>query len=182
MSIVHAHKLHNLGAFYKPPTVNPDNVITNLSSITFSRREKWLLSFGLEHCSISKPSKFNLLLCMESMADRLQGHPILNNTNFNHFIADLKTLTNNSLNIYKTTKNDMPTLFNQQDLKILENLKNNKNIIICRPDKGRGVVNLDKEDYVTKMNAILNDHTTFEKLSHLDPLKNNFLREDKVGS
>ena len=115
MSIVHAHMLYNLGAFYKPPTVNPDNVITNLSSITFSRREKWLLSFGLEHCFISKPSKFNLLLCMESMANRLQGHPILNNTNFNNFIADLKALINNSLNIYKTTKQDTPTLFNNNN-------------------------------------------------------------------
>ena len=118
---------------------------------------------------------------MESMANRLQGHPILNNTNFNNFIADLKALINNSLNIYKTPKQDMPTLFNEQDLKILENLKKNKNIIICRPDKGRGVVILDKEDYVTKMNTILNDHATFEKLSHLDPLKNNLLLEDKVN-
>ena len=98
---------------------------------------------------------------MESMANRLQGHPILNNTNFNNFIADLKALINNSLNIYKTTKQDMPTLFNEQDLKILENLKKNKNIIICKPDKGRGVVILDKEDYVTKMNTILNDHATW---------------------
>ena len=31
ISIVHAQKLYNLGAFYKPPTVNTDMVITNLS-------------------------------------------------------------------------------------------------------------------------------------------------------
>ena len=35
-------------------------------------------------------------------------------------------------------------LFTQTDMNILKNLKNNKDIIICKPDKGRGVVILDK--------------------------------------
>ena len=182
MSIVHAHKLYNLGAFYKPPTVNPDDVITNLSRRTFTRREKWLLSLGLEHCFLPKPSNFTLSLCMESMVNRLQNYPLAGNTNFSDLITDIKTLINNSLKLYGTSNKETLTLFKEEDLKILERLKKNKNIIICRSDKGRGVVILDREDYIAKMSLILNDYSTFEKKKlHSDPLKHNLLLEDKVN-
>ena len=36
--------------------------------------------------------------------------------------------------------------------------------MICKPDKGTGIVLLDKDDYVTKMNAVLNDETKFRKM------------------
>ena len=181
ISVVHAHKLYNLGAFYKPPTVNPDDVITNLSRRPFTRREKWLLSFGLEHCFPTKPSKFSFSLCMESLVHKLQNVPTAKNTVLIDFIADLKTLIHNSLELYKTSNRGLPSLFDEKDLKILENLKKNKDIIICRPDKGRGVVIIDKDDYIAKMNIILNDHSTFERKLHVDPLKNNLLLEDKVN-
>ena len=44
---------------------------------------------------------------------------------------------------------------------LLKELKKDKSIIVTRPDKGRGVVIMDKTDYVSKMNAILSDRTKF---------------------
>ena len=44
---------------------------------------------------------------------------------------------------------------------LLKELKKDKSIIITRPDKGRGVVVIDKSDYISKMNAILSDRTKF---------------------
>lgn len=41
-------------------------------------------------------------------------------------------------------------------------LKKNKKIVITRPDKGNGVVLLTREDYVRKMELILQDTTKFE--------------------
>ena len=77
-SIVHAAKLYNLGVFYKPPTVCNGNVITNLSNKPLSKREKWLLSLGLDHClHPSKPPTFNFLLGIESLHNRLLNESML---------------------------------------------------------------------------------------------------------
>jgi hypothetical protein len=46
--------------------------------------------------------------------------------------------------------------------KVLKNLSNDKSIQITRPDKGKGVVIMDKEEYNNKMLEILNDRSTFE--------------------
>ena len=45
----------------------------------------------------------------------------------------------------------------------LRDLKRNKEIVICRPDKGSGVVLLDKHDYVNKLASILSDQTKFTR-------------------
>ena len=40
----------------------------------------------------------------------------------------------------------------------------NDDIIITKPDKGSGVVLLNKNGYIDKMNAILNDQSKFKSL------------------
>ena len=52
-----------------------------------------------------------------------------------------------------------------QYYKLLKSLKEDKSIIVTRPDKGRGIVLMNKSDYLSKMQAILNDSTKFECLS-----------------
>ena len=42
-------------------------------------------------------------------------------------------------------------------VKILRSLPTDRSIVITRPDKGRAVVIMDRSDYRTKMNAILDD-------------------------
>ena len=51
---------------------------------------------------------------------------------------------------------------------ILKQLAKAKSIYITRPDKGKGVVILDKQDYVNKMLNILNDPVSFETIDE-DP-------------
>ena len=45
--------------------------------------------------------------------------------------------------------------------RLLKQLKEDRSIIVTRPDKGRGIVLLDRDNYISKMNAILNDTTKF---------------------
>ena len=54
----------------------------------------------------------------------------------------------------------------------LHSLSKNKSIIITRPDKGRGVVIMNRADYVQKMNTILDDRSTFTIINH-DPTLDN---------
>ena len=46
----------------------------------------------------------------------------------------------------------------------LRNLKSLEDVIITKPDKGSGVVLMDKDDYISKMSAILNDSSKFRQL------------------
>jgi len=53
-----------------------------------------------------------------------------------------------------------------EHFKTIRDLKKKADIVITRPDKGQGVVIMDKEDYHTKMLNILDDPTKFKKLGH----------------
>ena len=53
------------------------------------------------------------------------------------------------------------TIVNNGDFKILKDLANHKDIIICKPDKGRGIVVLDKSTYLLKMTQIVSDALKF---------------------
>ena len=62
------------------------------------------------------------------------------------------------------------------------NLANDHSIIICKPDKGRGVVILDKNDYHNKMYDILNDTSKFQEIKNIEHLLYTLRAEDKINS
>ena len=47
----------------------------------------------------------------------------------------------------------------------LDKLQKNDNIKICKYDKGRGVAISDKEDYLGKLDSIINDSSKFEQIN-----------------
>ena len=52
---------------------------------------------------------------------------------------------------------------------------------VTRPDKGRGVVILNKTDYIRKMNNILSDRTKFQLLETHNQVSYTLKIEDKVN-
>ena len=60
--------------------------------------------------------------------------------------------------------NYKPTANALRKHKIVKKLRNNENIIIVRPDKGNGVVILDKNIYLSKMHDLISDKTKFKCL------------------
>ena len=52
----------------------------------------------------------------------------------------------------------------KEHFKIIKSLRNNPEIIITRPDKGKGVVILRRKDYIDKLTTILNDTSKFTRL------------------
>ena len=59
------------------------------------------------------------------------------------------------------------------ELQAITDLRQNKSIIVCKPNKGNGVVLLNKSDYVKKMENILLDKSKFK------PSTNNILKQLK---
>ena len=59
----------------------------------------------------------------------------------------------------------------------INELRRNKDVVILRPDKGNGVVILNREDYVEKMDAILNQGGKFERLGCVEKFDNTLQHE-----
>ena len=72
-------------------------------------------------------------------------------------------------------------IFSKNDIAILKNLSKDSNIIISKPDKGHGVVILDKIDYIRKMEELLDDRTKFRELTSEDPLIHTLNMENKIN-
>ena len=53
-------------------------------------------------------------------------------------------------------------------LELLKNLASDKSTIITKVEQGRMIVVLDREDYLNKMESLINDHTTFKRIEE-DP-------------
>ena len=64
-----------------------------------------------------------------------------------------------------------------EHMKAIKELKNNKGIVITRPDKGNGVVILSREDYLAKMQLILEDKTKFKRIGNVDEHDRTLLQE-----
>ena len=68
-------------------------------------------------------------------------------------------MANSYVNLYKPTKNVL------RRYRVLNKLRNNKDILITRPDKGNGVVILNRRFYMSNIYDIANDESKFLKLS-----------------
>ena len=98
----------------------------------------------------------------------------------NYFKSAVKNLALNTFYNFRSRERSSLT---GEEFIALKNLSKDKNIVITRPDKGNGVVILNKSDYVDKMHTILDDRSKFQKVSKelfevilsLETKVNNFL-------
>ena len=74
----------------------------------------------------------------------------------------------------------MVSLFKVEDFHILKKLAKNKSLVICRPDKGKGVVLLNHHDYVEKMTSVLSDPNKFTEIGSPE-FQTIFKIEDKIN-
>ena len=80
-----------------------------------------------------------------------------------------------ALSFYRYYNNNVPN--NNLSKKVfiaLQNLSKNKNLIIQKSHKGNSVVIVDREDYIKKMNDILNDKKKFWRINMKDNTLLNF--------
>ena len=87
----------------------------------------------------------------------------------------LGTITSSTLIKY-LVQSSKKTYFN-----LLKKLDLDESIVICKPDKGQGVVLLDKTDYIEKMQDILIDHNKFMKVDNTDLLLHTLRQEDRIN-
>ena len=164
----HSKKLQDLGV---GPIIWNTECIFNLSDRILTVREKELLSLGLNFCiPFYKTNNARHELGIDKLCNvitdcagngLLRGGRLIGET-----LDKVRSLGKFCFNSAKRLKSDIASpVFKLEDIDILNNLKDDTSIIITRPDKGRGVVILNKVDYITKMKSILSDRTKFKEVT-----------------
>ena len=177
ISNTHERKLHKFGVS-QPNFKFLDNAVFNFSSYTLSAKEKFLLSLGLDFClPTSKPRYVHYFSVFEKLAYSLL--PLSDEKTFNSFRRDCSHLAHKFYSGH-WGKNWLPFL-NSDDLKILKTLGKNVQLVITKPDKGNGVVVMDRSVYIDKINSLLNDHSKFELIDCPDRFRLIYKIEDKIN-
>ena len=166
VKVRHATKLSNLQ--HSPNTdvyfLEADKIVVNLSNVKLSDTEVSVLSRGL---NFSTPSQH--LDCLDVRTSFECFYRQFYNNVPNRCISRLKQcLKGLCYNyIYGYRPNQFYNL-SKEEFQSLQNLKKRKDIVFCKPDKGQGVVVLNRQDYANKLLNILNDKDIF-KLLEEDP-------------
>ncbi|CAF1678379.1 unnamed protein product, partial [Adineta ricciae] len=170
-------------------TIDP---ITNLSSRTLNTEERNALINGLHHVYPSNRFDHSRFVCnVEYFYARLLNlrteyrHYEQKNANEN-VVHQLSSVQLNAASQFRSTANSITKMAetelkqvgeeHQRTFGILRSLAKDQSIVITRPDKGRGVVLMDRSEYVQKMETILNDPSTFTVIDH-DPT---IINEDRL--
>ena len=177
INAIHQNKLSKFGVS-QPDFKFIDQVVHNYSSYTLSKKEKFLLSLGLDFClPTTRPKYVDFFLAFEKLANTLSFF-----SDHNAFTSFRKECSHLAYKTYTShwDKNWFPFL-NKKDIDILKELGNNKNVIVTKPDKGNGVVIMNREDYVEKMLHILEDNSKFQIVDDINEFKLIYKIEDKIN-
>ena len=163
IKVTQDNKLKRLGL--KKRSVNTD-VIFNFSSRLLTETETSALSHGLQFTLPPKRLDYSHhLFSFESL-----HYNTPTNENSSHFHRQLRHLAYSSFYSFRPTQ--IPNGLTNEEHEALLGLSKDQTIIILRPDKGNGVVILNRIDYDEKINNLLADQTKFKKLdTNTDKLK-----------
>ena len=172
---IHERKLARLGI--NIPNFNNNNkTVFNLSCYELSSREEFLLSLGLDFgLPCFKPSYNHFYGSLESLFSRLL------NLKLN---ADVPSLRMHIQALAQKTYSNLSTrwtpYFSKRDMEIIKKLSKRDDIIITRPDKGKGTVILNRDEYKQKVENILSDESKFRNIGDPD-FTTIFRMEDKIN-
>ena len=107
---------------------------------------------------------YRYFLDFERMANSLKQLPLPPDADFSTIKQQLRTISLKFFHNFKPHK-VVSSLFSRSDILSLRDLAKDESLVICKPDKGRGVVIMDKDAYKQKMNSILSDTTRFRLIS-----------------
>ena len=163
----------------KPMEAGSDlNVIFNLSNHTLSEDEENGLRNGLKFIPTSpKIDEVELYARLESLVGTLY-YIRKNPPELSDLAAALSRDAKNAVERFYSDKpiHNLPKKVNIA----LKALAKNAQLVISKPDKGNGVVLLNKEDYITKMKVVLDDGTKFRAKHNVDLYKSTLSLEVRI--
>ena len=136
----------------KPKQRIVKNIIQNIiqkyfSSYTLTSGEEYELSFSLDQHTPTKYNTHNIKTEFESFFCDIQKHT-------KHLDKELQDELKTKRR--RTCENCSKLKVSSKHRKIIDKLSKNTDIIILRQDKGRGVIILNRKDYIQKFVSIIN--------------------------
>ena len=159
----HEKKLRHLTK-NKPLLFTESDIITNLSSYVLGEEEKDILKHGLSFAlPPSHLKKSEIFTTFENISKYFQEN-LIDKKNSPQLKSQLSHLADCYFYNYH------PSLSTRKKYATLKKLKDNNHLVITRPDKGNGVVLIDKSKYEEEIRKIIQDQSKFKKLKE-DPTK-----------
>ena len=160
----HQKKLSQLTKHRNLQCLDKSKIITNLTNYELTQEETELLKHGLSY-SIAPPflSKTEVFCSFENINYYLSKN-LKNANDKTHLKAELSYLAHSYYFNYKPS----PRVLRQH--RVLKSLRQNNDIIICKPDKGNGIVILDRKMYEDGILELISDKKKFKEVKE-DPTK-----------
>ena len=170
-------KFNNLKRKFGIPqlsNLNNDDINFNYSHRVLTEAEKKVLARGLRFCLPPKEVDTYDVKCSFELffRDLSRLGPTLTSENQDRLKSQLKNISY----IYSYDFSKQKSILAKEEWSALNDLRNDDSIIITKPDKGNGIVIVNKLDYLSKMKQLISDETKFKKLTQ-NPTKS---REDIV--
>lgn len=157
----HERKLQRIGIHTDCQPCDPSKVIFNLSSKPVPNRIKFLLAFGLDFkLPVWKLHFYDYFLSFEKLIHSISRLHLPERFQFQDVTTKLRNVCHKYYHGFKSSK-VFSSIFTKDDVNLLKEWSADKSIIVTKPDKGRGVVILDKCKYDEKMFVILADESKF---------------------
>ena len=130
---------------------DPNKLVMNLSSRKLTRLQREALAYGTKFCIPNKVNDLETKAEFESLYSQLYNLPFTNKEAHRWFKVKLVDICHQ----YKTSTDDKPGPLSKAHLSALKSLFKDRNRMVLNPDKGSGVVVMDRTDYVKKVKSIL---------------------------
>ena len=155
-----------------------EKYITNLSSHVLSQDEIITLGNGLKF--VLGPNKFNENTAFVELESAISSLEYSNDPDID-FQALGNSLYGDVTKFHTNFKNNKPPFnITSKQMTAIKRLAENTNIVVSKPDKGNGVVLMDKQDYIAKIKKILSDTSKFKKVKNDDPYRMVINLESKI--
>ena len=170
-------KLYDLGYFERDRDVNdPDQVIHNHSSYSLSDVEKSVLAKGLNFALPPKKLAYaDYVTPFELLYKEVKGCDV-SRSNLDLLKVNMKKIAWSSFKQYNFLKE---LNLSRAEYQALKNLSSNESLVIHKSDKGNSVVIVNRDDYVRKMQEMVDDESKFEKVEVKEGKDYNFMVKEK---
>ena len=142
---------------------NPERYVHNLSVATLDDTLLEVLSLGPKFCC---PHGRHTDIAIETQFENVYSQTTdlspVSSASLDHFKSELVNCSYQYTNVRTYQKSPLT----REHLDALKNLRTRTDVLITKPDKGSGVVLLNKQDYLEKMSHILSDPTKFGETSN----------------
>ena len=156
-------KLLRLQLLRAPPElIDPESVIFNKSSRLLTPAEKLALAKGLNYSIPLRRLEYAAYLCpFEKLFRDVKLLPVLDMSTLTRARSRIHDIALNAF--YSYNSKCIESNINHEELQTVKSLAADKSIVILKPDKGNGVVLLDRSAYSRKVYDVLEDTGKFTK-------------------